>query len=226
MEDLKKQGGEKARKMESKIDSKSPTHTKPVDKIKEKVEEQIVKEMAKEIKAEATTDETKPATETKVTEKKEAKKPAVKKEMAFVRMNGLSMSTKQSREICRFLMGKTVDKAIEDMTKVTKMKIAVPMRGEIPHRKGDIMAGRYPINTARVFINVLKSLAGNANVNGIANPVITIASASWAARPQRKGGRRFKRTHLYMEVREAKNYVKENNNKKMHNKTKTMDGKK
>lgn len=196
MEDLKKQSGEKQRKMETKIDNQA--HKAPV-------KEEKISETKKEEKIEE-----------RVTEEKktEVKKPVVKKEMAFVRMSGLGISTKQTREICRFLMGKTPEKAIEEMTKVTKMKMAVPMRGEIPHRKGKMMSGRYPINTSKVMVNVLKSLAGNASVNGLNNPVITLASASWGSRPQRRGGRKFKRTNLYMEVREAKEKMKEKHNDK------------
>ena len=225
MENLNKQGGEKQRKMESKMDSHAHAPTTNKEKIKEKVEEQIVKEMAKEVKKEEMAIDIKESEkaeakneETKTEKKTETKKPVVKKEMAFIKMGSLPVSTKQSREISRFLIGKTPEQAIKEMQMVVKGKMAVPMRGEIPHRKGPMMSGRYPINTAKEFINVLKSLQGNANVNGINNPVITIASASWASRPQRKGGMRFKRTHLYMEVREAKEKYTNSKKQQMENK--------
>lgn len=213
MENLNKQGGEKSRKMEVKVDKDSAAHQKPIEK---KTEE--VKTTPQETESEKTQEAK--------TEKKVENKPVAKKDMAYVKMNGLAMSTKQSREISRFLIGKTPEQAIEEMTRVTKQKMAVPMRGEIPHRRGPMMSGRYPINTAKVFINVLKSLAGNASVNGIRNPVITISSASWAARPKRKGGMRFKRTHLYMEVREAKEKQNNKMKNKKHSENKTTDGKK
>ncbi len=243
MENLNKQGGEKTRKMETKVDSQKATssksHAVAKEKIKEKVEEQIVKEMAKEIKSQATdvtpeikkSDVTTPVEEnkegaSKTETKKEASKPKVKKEFAHIKMSGLPISTKHSIALCNFIKWKTIDKAMEDLTQVAKLKKAVPMRGEIPHRKGPMMAGRYPITAARTFINVLKSLAGNANVNGVDNPIITIASPSWSSRPQRRGGRRFKRTHLYIEAREGKTKMKtEKNSKKNQNKEKIMEKK-
>jgi len=213
MENLTKQQGEKQRKIEVKGDSKA--HAAPEVK---KTEHEHKNEEHAHTHTEHSHEghdhsheghthehENKASTEVKTEEKKKVEqKPRVKKELAFIRMNGLSISTKHSIAICDFIKGKTIEQAISDLERVVMMKMAVPMKGEIPHRKGPIMAGRYPKNAAEVFINILMSLAGNSNVNGIDNPVITIASASWAARPMRKGGRRFKRTYLYIEAREAK----------------------
>ena len=39
-------------------------------------------------------------------------------------------------------------------------------------------------------------------VNGIEDPVIVIARADKAARPFRRGGRKAKRTHVYLEARQ------------------------
>lgn len=197
MEDLKKQSGEKQRKMETKVDSKA--HVAPTTK----QEEEHTHEEHEHVHAHEHVHEHKEEKAEVKTEEKKPEKKKVKKEMAYIKMSGLAISTKQSRDICRFIKGKEVETAIKELERVVKMKKAIPMRGEIPHRKGKgMMSGRYPKTSAAVFIKVLKSLAGNANVNGIDEPVITMASASWGARPMKRGGMKFKRTHLYIEARE------------------------
>jgi len=72
---------------------------------------------------------------------------------------------------------------------------------EVPHRKGNIMAGRYPINTSKEFIKMLKQLKANASVNNIESPVISLAVANRASRPNRRGGVRAKRANVYLEVK-------------------------
>ena len=57
------------------------------------------------------------------------------------------------------------------------------MKGEIPHRKGKIMSGRFPKNASEHFINLLKTLSANSNVNGLENPVIVEAIANIGERP-------------------------------------------
>ncbi len=223
MENLNKQGGEKQRKTGAKIDSSA--HQAPEKKKEEMHErEEIKADIRDNVKVEEKKDTTGEAkTESKPEEKKEEKtteakdnvraeakkaeqKPRVKKEMAFIKMSGLPISTKHSIALCRFIKGRPIGTALDELGRVARGKLAVPMRGEIPHRHGrGMMSGRYPINASKVFIKVLKSLEGNSSVNGIENPVITLASASWGSRPQKRGGMKFKRTHLYIEARERVN---------------------
>jgi ribosomal protein L22 len=93
-----------------------------------------------------------------------------------------------------------------DLQLVVKMKKVVPMKGEIPHRKGKgIMSGRYPINASKLMINLLKSLDANARTHEINNPKITLAKADKAARPYRRfGSRRFKRTNVLLYAKASK----------------------
>jgi large subunit ribosomal protein L22 len=109
--------------------------------------------------------------------------------------------------ICSFIKGKKIDNAIEDLKSVIKLKLAVPFKGEIPHRKGKgMMSGRYPVKTAEQFIGILKALRGNVLVNGmdLDKTRITIASANWASLPAKRGGARFKRSHVLLKATEAK----------------------
>ncbi len=150
--------------------------------------------------------------ETKVEEKKEDKKEKkqgkkiVRKSEAVVNGISLPISTKTSAAICRFIKGKTIEKAIADLEQVTRFKRAVPMKGEIPHRKGKgMMSGRYPLKAIGYFIRMLRNLNANAVVNGIENGIIVEAVPNRASLPYgRFGSIRRKRTHVKIKVMEKK----------------------
>ena len=149
------------------------------------------------------------AKEEKLEEKKvevkedKKKKEIVVKEKAIVNGLSLQISPKHSYAICDMIRNKTPDKGIEMLESVLLKKKAVPMNNrEVPHRKGNIMAGRYPINAAKEFIKLLKQLKANALVNNIENPVITLAMANRASRPFKRGGVRAKRTNVNLEVKD------------------------
>ena len=131
----------------------------------------------------------------------EAKK--VKKTEAVVRGLGIPISSKQSFAISKFIKNKEITKAIKELEEILLHKRALPMKGEIPHRKGPIMSGRYPRNALREFVKLLKSLIANANVNEISNPVIVEAYGNFASRPYGKSGRvRKKRSNIMIMARE------------------------
>ena len=154
---------------------------------------------------ETPTEAEKKDTEIKTEEKKEKKKQVIiKKDKAIVRGINLHISTKHSMAIGRFIKGKKTQEAIKDLEKVVKLKKVVPMKGEIPHRHGKgIMSGRYPVNAAKVFIKLLKTLEGNARVNGLGeNSKIIFTNPSIASRPYgRFGAHRKKRTNVIIEVK-------------------------
>lgn len=167
------------------------TKTMKQETAKVKVETPIQKEDKKETKPEK--EKIEEAKEKKPIQKKEK----VKKDEAVVNGIRLPISTKVSVEICRFINRKAIDKAIADLEDVLRFRKAVPMRGEIPHRKGKIMSGRYPVKATNHFIRMLKTLKANANVNGIEEPIIVEAIANKASRPYgRFGAVKRKRTHV------------------------------
>lgn len=171
--------------------------------------EETTNKKTEEPKVESPISETKveSKSENKIEKKADKKKetPKVKKYEAISRGVSLPISKKHSMYISNAIKGKKIDDAISYLQGVVKFKHAVPFKGEIPHRKGPIMSGRYPISSSKHFINMLKALKGNAIVNGLEleRTVITESSASWAARPQRSGGRRAKRVNLIMKAREV-----------------------
>ena len=176
---------------------------------KEKTEEKKVEE--KKI-AEAKEEKVKDAAENKKIPKEKTEKKVVKKDKAVVNAKDLPISTKHCMAICRFIKGKTIEQAVKDLEQVIVKRKAVPMKGEIPHRKG-MRGGRYPIKASKIFIKLLKSLNANSAVNGMDNVYISSAIPNIASKPhKRSGSQRFKRTHIYLEAKERK--IKEKENKK------------
>ena len=163
-----------------------------------KMEEKNLREEKKEEKIEAAkekAEEKKEAVSDKDRSKKETRKP---KKEAVVNSFNAHLSTKTSSYVCKFIKNKSIEDAISDLELVIVQKKVVPMKGEIPHRKGKgIMSGRYPRNAAEHFIKLLKTLKGNSNVNGIEEPIIVEAVANLGERPFGKfGAVRRKRTHI------------------------------
>ncbi|MDD5358202.1 MAG: uL22 family ribosomal protein [Candidatus Nanoarchaeia archaeon] len=155
-------------------------------------------------------------TEEKKTEKKTiVKKQIVKKDEAIVNGVSVPISTKDAIAICNFIKRKSIDKALADLDDVVHFKRAIPMTGEIPHRKGKgMMSGRYPIRAIGHFTTMLKTLKANANVNGVEEPIIVEAVPNKASRPYgRFGAIKRKRTHVKIRVVE-KNKLKNKEKKK------------
>jgi ribosomal protein L22 len=131
-------------------------------------------------------------------------KPRIKKEFAVVRAPSVHMSKRHGMYVCSFIKGKNIDKAISELEEVIILKRAIPFKGEIPHRKGDIMSGRYPVAAAKIIIPMLKNLKGAVLFNGMdfTKSQISLAYANFAPRPQRKGGMKGKRAYITIEARE------------------------
>jgi len=147
-------------------------------------------------------------TEIKNEEKTDVKKTEqkkIKKTEAIVRGLNVPISSKQSFAICKFIKNKEIEKAIFELEEILLHKKALPMKGEIPHRRGKIMSGRYPRNSIKEFIRLLKNLNANAAANQMSNSIISEARANFASRPYGKFGRvRKKRTNVIIIAKEKK----------------------
>ena len=167
---------------------------KKIKEIKEKKEAAEKKEEANEEKKEGE----------KQKEDKKKEKKIEKKEEAIVNGKDLRMSTKKAGAICNFIRGKKIDDSIEKLEKTSKLKLAIPIIGEYPHKKG-MMSGIYPVNASKIFIKLLKSLRANALVNGLEpeESVVSFAKADIASLPHRAGGARAKRANVLLKAREA-----------------------
>jgi len=208
----KSEGKEMVVKIPKKI---AETKAQINNKIINKKNDEIVESKVKENKRLTTKKISEPIGEAKKpsdseTDKEEKKKPIIKKPIkkktqAFVNGNSLPISTKQSVAICKFIKGKKINDAIEYLEKVVVGKKAIPMRGEIPHRKGKMMSGRFPKNASQQFIKLLKSLGANANANNLEEPIISEAIANKAQRPYGRFGRtQKKRSHVLIKCKEKK----------------------
>jgi len=136
--------------------------------------------------------------------KQKPKVPKVKKTEAILNASSLPISTKKATDICRFIRGKKIQKAISELEKILAHKRALPMKGEIPHQKGmNIASGGYPKKAIEHFVKLLKGLQANANANGLDGPFISLAMANLASRPYGRFGRvRKKRTHVKLIAKE------------------------
>jgi ribosomal protein L22 len=194
----------------------------------ENKEKEIKKEegQKEEQKDEKKNEEGKKKDEKKET-KTEKKKEKPKKTEAVVNEKDSPISTKHSIAICDMIRKRKPGEAMEMLEKVLKKELAVPFKGEIPHRKRSHrigkgkLGGRYPTKASKVFIKILKNLIANANINGldIENIIIVSAKANLASRPVKPsriayGRKKFKRTHIILTVKEIKGINKKGEKKK------------
>ena len=200
--EMEKQEAENVREKEMIADAKSKVE-KPEIEAEVKDGEEKKEEIKKKVE------------EKSFEKKKVVKTPKIKRTEASVKGMSLHVSTKHSVAICNFIRGKNVEKAIAELEDAEKMKFAIPMRGEIPHKKG-IMSGRYPIKAIAEFIKLLKSLKANAIANELELEKVRIfCVANVAARPYRRFGRkRFKRTHVEIKLVEMKKKIKKSKENK------------
>jgi len=171
--------------------------------------------MAKEIeKNKMKEKEVETKVEEKVEEKKNAKKVKIKeipkKDVAVANGLSLKISPKQSKYVCRMLRGKSPEGAVARLQAVIDEKRPVPMAGlEVGHKKGKGLAGgKFPKNACKGIMGIVKQAGANAVVAGIESPVITIAKADRAAAPYRRAGRKAKRCHIHIEIKDKTKLIK------------------
>ncbi|MBU2576847.1 MAG: hypothetical protein KKF50_03935 [Nanoarchaeota archaeon] len=185
------ESGKEIKKIEiKKVETKPETKTAP---------EGVPSEEGKEKKVEK---------DTKKVEKKAKEVP--KKELAVANGYSLRISPKQSVYVCKVIRGKSPEAAIERLQAVIDERRPVPMAGlEVGHKKGKGLAGgKFPKNACQGIMEIVKQASANAVVAGIENPVITIAKSDRASAPYRRAGRKAKRTHMHIEVRDKTKLLK------------------
>ena len=120
------------------------------------------------------------------------------------------ISTKQSVEICNFIRGRNTTQAKALLQKAITQEIAIPYRRyvqEMPHRKGKIATGKYPVNACTHIIKLISAVEANADNVGLntTNLVISHISAHKASNTYHSGRQRrvkMKQTHIKIEVEE------------------------
>ena len=142
--------------------------------------------------------------------KKTLTKKVEKKETAKAISHNLAISTKQSVEVCSFIRGINIEKARRLLNQVLDKKIAVPFKRynkDMPHKRGKIASGRYPIKTISEILNVLNTAQANAENKGLdsKNLFIKNIKADKGAKnfhPGRKRRRLIKNTRIEVHVEE------------------------
>ncbi len=127
------------------------------------------------------------------------------KKMVAVAGRGLSISTKESVEVARFIRGKKLETVIKLLQDVAVQKVAVPFKRynwNLAHRKGKMAAGCYPRNVSLELIRLLNNLKGAATQKGldITKLVLVHASATNAEKRMRWGRFRGKRKNTHIEL--------------------------
>ena len=183
------------------IPAVAPKAKKKADVKSEERQEQKKEDVKVEHGVEGKKKEVKVDDKTEEKSKKKAKKQKpVNKHEAIVYGRAQPISLKHSKGIGKFIKNKKIEKAIDDLELVMKKKIAVPMTGELPHRKGKgIMSGKYPVKASMHFIKLLKSLNGNSSANGLELEKTKIKEVIVNKAPDqmhRFGRMKYKRTHV------------------------------
>jgi ribosomal protein L22 len=158
-----------------------------------------------EAKVDAVKTEKKEKTETKKVEN-------LKRDSVSVKGFGLGISPKESFSFCNMIRDRTVDTAIRMTEEVLLYKRVVKMNNrEVPHQHGrGVMAGRFPMNTAKEFLKMLKSLKANAIHHEIElEKAVISCKADFASRPYKRGGARMKRTNVIMSLAKKKEVKQE-----------------
>ncbi|MBR9700846.1 50S ribosomal protein L22 [Candidatus Woesearchaeota archaeon] len=134
-----------------------------------------------------------------------------KLEGAKARGDDIGISSKTAIEICSFLRGMELEKALATLARVQKKNQAVPFKrftDGVGHRPGKMGAGRYPVKAAGEFIKLFNNAKANASDKGMTGTlIIAHLSANRASRPFRNRSKyrgEFKRTHVEVILTERK----------------------
>ncbi|MBT3395437.1 50S ribosomal protein L22 [archaeon] len=159
--------------------------------------------------------EQKPTEEKKVEKevvktKKVEEKTDKKDHTASVNCKDLVISTKFSVEVANFIRNKKLQKAKDLLSEVILKKTAVPINKynkDVAHKPG-MAAGRYPVKVSKAILTLLNSVESNAEDKGLSTENLIISEiivngGSHQMHHGRHSGRRMKRTHVSITVREA-----------------------
>ena len=136
-------------------------------------------------------------------------------------LKNANVSLKNSTEMMREIKGQPVDKSIRRIQRIERKEEALPLRKynkKVAHRKGDaksgVKSGRYPVNVAKKFIELLELAKANADFKSLDTEKLLVlhghASMGFSRQtlqPKGKIGgktRNKKSTHLEIIVTEVK----------------------
>lgn len=129
---------------------------------------------------------------------------------AVARGQNLSISRKHAREVGEFINGEPVTMARQKLEEVMEKQRPVPVtryNSEQAHRKGDMDAGRYPVNAAEELLALVNSAASNAVYEGLDEDSLYVSGVmvtpgNRVLTPGRHRGRKPKAAHVTVKVGE------------------------
>jgi large subunit ribosomal protein L22 len=133
---------------------------------------------------------------------------ADQKETARAQGVGLSISLKESVEVCNYIRGRELTRAIRILEDVITLKQPIPYRrfnrGGVGHRK-KMGTGRYPVAVCKAMVKLLRSVQANArgkglDVDSLSITAILAKQGPRVPHPGRKRGREEKRAHVEVVV--------------------------
>ena len=135
-----------------------------------------------------------------------------KEHMAKVAGRALPISTKAAINICNNLKKRSVAYAKMFLKEVMILKTPVKytrFTNGAGHKRGNMAAGKYPINAAKHILKLIESVESNAQFKGLNTSNLIIVSIlaqhggnQWRHGRQRR--RKMKRTHVEIIVEEGK----------------------
>ncbi len=93
----------------------------------------------------------------------------------------LPISRKKAIEVAAFIKGKPIPRVKRELKQIIEKKMPVPYKRfykSIPHRRGDLTTGRYPVKTISEIKKVVYSAVKNAEEKGFDEKDLIIIHAS------------------------------------------------
>jgi large subunit ribosomal protein L22 len=129
----------------------------------------------------------------------------------------LPISSKAAVEICNAVRGKPIEKAKALLERAIRMEQAIPFKKykrDQAHKRGRVAAAKYPIKACEHILSIIKSAESNASDKGLLSDGLVLLSivAHKASTPPRQGrhrGRKARRTHIEVVLKEEVGLAKE-----------------
>lgn len=131
------------------------------------------------------------------------------KKQATINAMHLPISLKTSIEICNYIKNKSTTRAKKILEDAINLKQPIPYKKfvtEMPHRRGKMAAGKFPVKASKEILKLIKSVESNAQNIGLSSNLVISEMIPNRGPLQWHYGRhrrvKMKRTHIIIKVRE------------------------
>jgi len=124
----------------------------------------------------------------------------------------LPISFKQSIEICNYIRNNPIAKAKLRLTNAIEKTKPIPFKrftNGLGHKKGPVLAGRYPLKACQQILKLISSAESNALFKGLNSKDLVVAHISVKQAPSswrygRNSRRQMKKCHIEVVLKETK----------------------